>query len=114
MMEQNQKRLDMLDKIYDTRQVDFEAENRRDREILSKIAKEVTFEEIQEKIEDILEEVGGSKLKQEKEEVLDRIEGLMENYEVQIAYYSQKNYKRGFKDAISLYTQCLKEENIYE
>ena len=38
------------------------------------------------------------------------LEELIENYEIQIAYYSQKNYKRGFKDAINLYTQSLKEE----
>ncbi len=45
----------------------------------------------------------------EKKEVICKIEKLIENYEIQIAYYSKKNYKQGFKDAFLLYTQCIKD-----
>lgn len=100
-----EKKLDMLEKIYETRELDFEEENKKDRQALSKITHNIKEEEIKEQIKKAMEK----NTKQEKEKILEEIELLIENYEIQIAYYSQKNYKRGFKDAMSLYTQCLKE-----
>ena len=96
---------DILDKIYEIRQEDFEAESSKDREYLSKILNEVKVEKIEEKINEVLN-------KEEAKNITKKIELLVENYEIQIAYYSKKNYKQGFKDAICLYTQCL--EGDYE
>lgn len=104
------KNLDMLEKIYETRELDFEEENKKDRQELSKITHNIKGEEVEEKIKKVLEEQSNKNTKQETEKIIEEIELLIENYEIQIAYYSQKNYKRGFKDAIRLYTQCLKEE----
>lgn len=100
------KKIDMLEKIYEVRQMDFEEENKKDREILSKMSNTITFEKIE---EDIKKNCKEGKAK-ESEQIIKELEELIENYEIQIAYYSQKNYKRGFKDAINLYTQSLKEE----
>lgn len=105
-----EKKLDMLEKIYETRELDFEEENKKDRQALSKMTHNIKGEEIEEKIKKALEKATDKNRNQEKEKIIEEIELLIENYEIQIAYYSQKNYKRGFKDAISLYTQCLKEE----
>ena len=102
------KKLDMLGKIYEFRQDDFEAENRKDRKALSKISNEIDIEEIEEKINEVLNKKEQIK---EAKDIIEKIQLLAENYEIQIAYYSQKNYKRGFKDAICLYTQCLKDDN---
>ncbi len=94
------KKIDMLEKIYEIRQEDFEVESSKDREYLNQILNEVKVEKIEEKINEVLN-------KEEAKNIIKTIELLVENYEIQIAYYSKKNYKQGFKDAICLYTQCL-------
>ena len=93
-------KLDMLNKIYDLRQQDFEKEDKKDRIILSKILNDIKIEDIEKSINNL----------QEEQKLAKQIELLIENYEIQIAYYSQKNYKQGFKDAMRLYTQCLEDE----
>ncbi len=104
-MEKNiNKRPDMLNKIYEFRQEDLETENSKDREALSEILNEVKLEEIENKINELL---NGKETKY----IIQKLELLIENYEIQIAYYSQKNYKQGFKDAICLCTQCLQDND---
>ncbi len=104
LKEQMKKELDMLEKIYDARQEDFELENRKDREILKEKQNNVRLEDIEGLIKTDLEK--DIKLDQ-KEELINMIEQLVENYEIAISYYSEKNYKQGFKDAVSLLMQCL-------
>ena len=41
-----------------------------------------------------------------KEKVINDVQKLVEDYQLKIAYYSEKNYKIGFKDAFSLCRQC--------
>ena len=43
-----------------------------------------------------------------KVKVIKDIQKLVEDYEIKIACYSEKNYKIGFKDAFSLCKQCEK------
>ena len=107
--EQMKQKLDMLDKIYNMREEDLELENKQDREELKAKLNEVKLEEIEEIIKKKLDKIDKNSNINEKEELLQKIEQLIENYEIQIAYYSEKNYKRGFKDAFLLYSQCLKE-----
>ena len=103
-MEKNiNKKPDMLNKIYEFRQEDLETENSKDREALSEILNEVKLEEIEDKINELS--------KKDAKSIIQKLDLLVENYEIQIAYYSQKNYKRGFRDAICLYTQCLKDDD---
>ena len=103
-MEKNiNKRPDMLNKIYELRQDEFEAENSKDRKALSKILNEVKLEEIEDKINELS--------KKDAKSIIQKLDLLVENYEIQIAYYSQKNYKQGFKDAICLCMQCLQDDD---
>ncbi len=104
LKQQMKRELDMLEKIYNARQEDFELENKKDREILKEKQNNVRLENIEELIKADLE--NGIKLGQ-KEELINMIEQLVENYEIEISYYSEKNYKQGFKDAVSLLMQCL-------
>ena len=76
-------KVDILDKIYEIRQEDFEAESSKDREYLSQILNEVKVEKIEEKINEVLN-------KEEAKNITKKIELLVENYEIQIAYYSKK------------------------
>lgn len=104
------RKLDMLEKIYETRELDFEEENKKDRMILSELSHGVSLEEIEANLKQLLKKIEKDKQTKEDKSILEQLERLIENYEIQVAYYSQKNYKRGFKDAVQLYTQCLRED----
>lgn len=106
LTEQINQKLDLLDKIYLARQEELEQQTKQDRQTLKKQLNEVKLEEIQQAVIKGFQKVENI----EKEDVIHKIELLIENYELQIAYYSEKNYKRGFKDAVCLYTQCLNEQ----
>ncbi len=127
-MQEISQMLDMLEKIYLIREQDMENESNNDRKVLKEKLNGTRIEEIKEliinKIENI-ENIKDRKLKKENDaeikenyviteesnevkEIINKLELLIENYELQIAYYSEKNYKQGFKDAICLYTQCIR------
>ena len=104
------ERLDMLDKIYLARQEELEQEDRQIREMLKKQLNKINLEEIEEAIEKQFQKIENIQCKNEtilKEAIIHKIELLVENYELQIAYYSEKNYKSGFKDAVCLCAQCF-------
>lgn len=109
--EQMKHKLDMLDKIYNMREEELELENKQDRKNLNGKLNEVKLEEIEETIKNKLDKIDKNTNINEREEIIKKIEQLIENYEIQIAYYSEKNYKRGFKDAFLLYSQCVDENN---
>lgn len=98
--------VDMLDKIYGMRQEEMELESKQDRKKLKLKLNEIQLEEIEREIENKLIE----KEKNGKRKIMEQIALLIENYEIQISYYSEKNYKQGFKDGLGLYNQCLNEE----
>ena len=98
------ERLDMLDKIYLARQEELEQEDRQ--------INKINLEEIEEAIEKQFQKIENIQCRnetilKEKEAIIHKIELLVENYELQIAYYSEKNYKSGFKDAVCLCAQCF-------
>ena len=109
--EQMKHKLDMLDKIYNMREEELELENKQDRKNLNGKLNEVKLEDIEETIKNKLDKIDKNTNINEREEIIKKIEQLIENYEIQIAYYSEKNYKRGFKDAFLLYSQCVDENN---
>lgn len=98
--------IDMIEKIYCMRQEEMELEGKQDRKELKAKLNEVQLEEIEKQIEDKLVE----KEENIKKKIIEQIELLIENYEIQISYYSEKNYKQGLKDGLRLYSQCLNEE----
>lgn len=105
-LEKEIKGEEMLDKIYHMRQEELELESKQDRKVLKTKLNEVQLEDIEKEIEYKL--IG--KEKDDKKKIMKQIELLIENYEIQISYYSEKNYKQGFKDGLGLYNQCLNEE----
>lgn len=110
-MEQEKKakeKIDMLDKIYRMRQEDIELESNQDRKELEPKLNHIQLEEIEYHIEDKL--IDKQEDSNQKGAIIEEIEQLIENYEIQISYYSEKNYKQGFKDGLGLYNQCLEEE----
>ena len=94
--------IDMLGKIYDARQEEIQAEDKDDRVILKNELNGIELEKIEEIIKNLNEDISV------KEKVIKDIQKLVEDYEIKIAYYSEKNYKIGFKDAFSLCKQCEK------
>jgi len=95
--------IDILSKIYDARQEELQEQDSMDRSILKNELNGIELEKIEETIKNLNEDISV------KKEVIKDIQKLVEDYEIKIAYYSEKNYKVGFKDAFSLCKQC--EEN---
>lgn len=100
--EKESTKIDMLGKIYDARLEELQEESRTDRMKLKDELNGVKLEEIEETIKNWNNDINT------KEKVIKDIQKLVEDYELQIAYYSEKNYKIGFKDAFSLWRQCGK------
>lgn len=104
-MEQMNKKsnnVDMLGKIYDVRQEELQEESSMDRTILKNELNGIELEKIEETIKSLNNDINS------KEKVIKDIQKLVEDYEIKIAYFSEKNYKIGFKDAFSLCKQCEK------
>ncbi len=90
------EKLNMLDKIYSFRELDFEEESSKDRKEIAKKLNDATLEEMEKAIKENIKE------QSQREQVLQILEKLIENYEIQTAYYMEKRYKQGFKDAMNL------------
>lgn len=104
-MEQTKKgsnHVDMLSKIYDARQEELQEQDSMDRTILKGELNGIELEKIEEIIQSLKDDISV------KEKVIKDIQKLVEDYEIKIAYYSEKNYKIGFKDAFLLCKQCGK------
>ena len=92
--------IDMLSKIYDVSQDELQSEDGMDRRILKSELNGIELEKIEETIKSLNEDIVV------KEKVINDVQKLVEDYQLKIAYYSEKNYKIGFKDAFSLCRQC--------
>lgn len=104
IMEENQfsQKLDILSKIYEARQYDFEKLASVERKEIKDKLNDVTIEELQAVIEANISE------KNKCREIEEKLEQLTENYEIKMAFYMEKRYKQGFKDGICLLKQCEK------
>ena len=89
-----------LEKIYNARQCDFEKRANIERKELASKLNEVTLEEMEKiTIETIKEQ-------EKRQEVLEKLDQLVENYEIKMAYYMEERYKQGFKDGVNLMKEC--------
>lgn len=95
--------LDMLDKIYTARQYDFEDRANIDRKELADKLNHITIEEVEAVIQKNIEE------EYKKQELMEKLDKLVENYEIKMAYYMEKGYKQGFKDGVNLLKQCSEQ-----
>ena len=95
-----EEEINMLDRIYNTRLYDFEKNANIDRKELANKLNNVTMEEIEKILQDNLKE------QYKKQEIIGKLDKLIEDYEIKIAYYMEKRYKQGFIDAIHLIKEC--------
>ena len=91
---------DILSKLYEARQNDLECQNAKEREEIKEQLNEVTIEMLQTMIEENIPE------QNKQQEILKKLEKLIENYEIKMAFYMEKRYKQGFKDAVRFLKQC--------
>ena len=89
---------DTLDKIYESKQEELG----------------LILENVKEKLHDIqLEKIKKDLILNIQDEenvkkILKSIEDLTENYEMKMEYIMENSYKSGFKDAFSLFINCIK------
>lgn len=95
--------MDMLDKIYEARQEDFEKRANITRKELAEKLNNITIEEVENMIQESIEE------QHKKQELMEKLDKLVENYEIKMAYYMEQGYKQGFKDGINLLKQCSEQ-----
>jgi len=92
--------MNMLDKIYEARQYDFEKRADIARKELAEKLNNITIEEVEKMIKENIEE------QYRKQELMEKLDKLVENYEIKMAYYMEQGYKQGFKDGVNLLKQC--------
>lgn len=95
-----EEELRMLDKIYNIREEEI---NINDAELRNKL-NEVTLDEIKNYIENNMDN------KENQENILKKLDLLIEKYEIKMANYLEKGYKQGFKDAFNLILECMKNK----
>lgn len=79
--------IDMLSKIYDVRQEELQSEDGMDRRILKSELNGIELEKIEETIKSLNEDIVV------KEKVINDVQKLVEDYQLKIAYYSEKTIK---------------------
>ena len=91
--------LTMLDNIYQSRQEELGKCTKELKEKLSNVTEEEMYKILEKSIENT----------EEKEEILEKLDKLIENYEIKMAYFIEETYKQGFKDAFNLFMECEKK-----
>ncbi len=88
--------LDILDEIYKSRQEKLGICTKEIREKLN----DMSIEEMQEILNESIENT------EKKNQTLNDLDMLIENYEIKMSSYIEEAYKQGFKDAFSLFMEC--------
>ncbi len=92
------KNLEMLDELYKIRQ---ESLGLCTKDIKEKLH-DISIEELQKILEKSIENT------EKRNDILNELDMLIENYEIKMAYFIEQSYKQGFKDAINLCLECKK------
>lgn len=95
------KDYNILDKFFNLREEELAEDIESDTKCLKLVLKNVKQEDIIKKIQTLPEEYNDIKI-----DILSKIDDLVGNYNIKIAYYNKKYYKQGFKDAIDLCNTC--------
>ena len=93
-----QEKSEMLGNIYEMRQ---ETLGRVTKELQEKL-KVISVEEVQEALEKVIKD------SEKRKGIKDKLNELIENYEIKMAYFIEEGYKQGFKDAFNLIMECRK------
>ena len=95
----------ILDTFFNIRQEDLLDEMDTDRAYLKSRLKQIRRQGINDTIDQLPEEYVTL-----KNELYQKIEELVGDYEIKMAYYNKKYYKQGFHDAVMLNCKCQEKE----
>lgn len=95
-IEELDKNIKILDKIYAARQ---EKLGKCTEELKEKL-NDVSIEELQQTLEKSIENT------KKRNEVIHKLDLLVENYEIKMSSFIEDGYKQGFKDAFELFMEC--------
>lgn len=95
----------ILDTFFNIRQEDLLDEMGTDRAYLKSRLKQIRRQGINDTIDQLPEEYVTL-----KNELYQKIEELVGDYEIKMAYYNKKYYKQGFHDAVMLNCKCQEKE----
>lgn len=98
-----EKEYTLLDKFFYNREEEMAEEITEDIQCLKSKLKNVRQEHILELLEELPAECH-----EIREQITEKLDDLIVNYMIKIAYYNKKYYKQGFKDAIALENGCRK------
>lgn len=108
MKEEN---LDMLSKIFECRQYDIEEDSQEDQIFFQEKLNDIDLNTIYEIIDNVC--VEEELIRNNLHELLQK---LIENYDMKIAYYTEKYYKQGIVDGMNLQqnylTKIVKENKL--
>lgn len=96
MKEQN-----IIDTFFDLRQDDMLEEMDTDRASLRNVLKQINQKELKNIINTLPDEY-----ETVKKDLYEKIDNLVGDYEIKMAYYNKKYYKQGFCDAIMINNKC--------
>lgn len=91
----------IIDKLFKIREDDILTDVENDMALLKNRVKGIKKEEITKLIADIPQE--NTDL---KEKLIDRIDDLVVDYNIMLAYYNKKYYMQGFEDALEIEIKC--------
>ncbi len=94
----------ILNRFFNLRQEDLIDEMGKDRENLKHLLKQINISQIDDIIDGLPKEYNYI-----KNELYQKIENLIGDYEIKMAYYNKKYYKQGFYDAIMINSKCKKK-----
>ena len=95
----------ILDTFFRFRQEDLMEEMEQDRACLKKLLKQTQITKLEETIGQLPNQYDTI-----KKELYKKVDNLIGDYEIKLAYYSKKYYKQGFNDAILLQQECKQED----
>ena len=96
-MDLNEK-FEMLEKMFNMREEEIYT---NDKNIKGKL-NNIKLEDLQ---DDIEKNMNNEKM---KDDIINKLDLLIENYEIKMASYVEERYKQGFKDAFDLILECIK------
>lgn len=91
----------ILDNFFYLRDEEISEDIESDTKYLKTVLKNVKEESIEQRIQTLPEEYNDI-----KKDILSKINDLIGDYNIKIAYYNKKYYKQGFRDAIDLCNTC--------
>ncbi len=95
----------ILDTFFGLRQDDMLEEIDTDRTSLRNVLKQINQRELKDTINTLPDEY-----EMVKKDLCEKIDNLVGDYEIKMAYYNKKYYKQGFHDAVMINCKCREKK----